>query len=291
MSLDAHERKVDVAANGSARVRFVAKAAEVAAAKLEFAVALGDEHDAVEVTIPVDRPRVIETTTLADGAFAAGSGWSGDDRPPGSGALPAESAVTVTIDRTGVGELAPSLHALVEYPYGCLEQTMSRFIPLVAAKDLARSLDDPSLKGTRAEEFIRAGIAKVIRHQQGDGLFSLWPQSETYPHLAAYALWGLTVAQQAGESVPNDVFDRGIAALQAWANQPSSIEGDGDGAVAAMAAYVMALRGKPDAALDARLFAIRAALPKWGQAFLLRAMAHAKADPAQIERARAADRG
>jgi hypothetical protein len=282
VSLDAHERKVDVAANGSVRVRFVAKAAEVAAAKLEFSVALGDEHDAVEVTIPVDRPRVIETRTLADGVFAAGSGWSGMITA-GSGALPAESTVTVTIDRTGVGELAPSLHALVEYPYGCLEQTMSRFIPLVAAKDLAGSLDDPSLKGTRAEEFIRAGVAKVIRHQQGDGLFSLWPQSETYPHLAAYALWGLTVAQQAGESVPNDVFDRGIAALQAWANQPSSIEGDGDGAVAAMAAYVMALRGKPDAALDARLFAIRAALPKWGQAFLLRAMAHAKADPAQIE--------
>src|SRR5580698_2526110 len=53
-------------------------------------------------------------------------------------------------------------------------------------------------------------------------------------------------------------------------------------ATLAMAAYVMALRGKPDASLDARVFAVRNGLPKWGQAFLLRAMAHAKADAAQI---------
>ena len=55
---------------------------------------------------------------------------------------------------------------------------------------------------------------KVLRHQQGDGLFSLWPQSQTYPHLAAYALWGLTVAAAAGESVPRDAFDRGLKRAQ-----------------------------------------------------------------------------
>jgi uncharacterized protein YfaS (alpha-2-macroglobulin family) len=276
-TLDAHERRVDVAANGSTRVRFVAKAAETAAAKFEFSVAMNDQRDAVAVTIPVDRPRVTETTTLADGT----SDWSGviAAKP---GVIADESALTVTIDRTGVGALAPSLHSLVEYPYGCLEQTLSRFVPLVAAKDLARSLDDPTLEGTRAEEFIRAGIAKVIRHQQGDGLFSLWPQSQTYPHLAAYALWGLTVAQQAGEDVPDDVFAHGIAGLQAWSNQQGKLAPNGDGATLAMAAYVMALRGAPDASLDARVFAVRNGLPKWGQAFLLRALARAKADPQQL---------
>ena len=65
----------------------------------------------------------------------------------------------------------------------------------------------------------KAGVAKVIRHQQGDGLFSLWPQSQTYPHLTAYALWGLTVAQTNGEEVPQEVFDNGIRALQQWGNK------------------------------------------------------------------------
>ncbi|MEO8707080.1 MAG: hypothetical protein ABI867_44040, partial [Kofleriaceae bacterium] len=123
---------------------------------------------------------------------------------------------------------------------------------------------------------------KVIRHQQGDGLFSLWPQSQTYPHLAAYALWGLTVAQKSGEEVPAEVFDNGIRALEQWTNKPGTMKPDGDGAVMAMGAYVMALRGKPNPGINARLYNLRSGLPRWGQAFLLRAMKLAKADPRQL---------
>lgn len=279
--LDDARQTVAVPANGEARVRFTAKASENASAAFEFAVALGGEHDAVRVTLPIDRPRVIDNRLLVEKPLDAGESWAGTIAAT-KDVIRSESMLEITVDRSGLGELAPGLRSLVEYPYGCLEQTMSRFIPLVAAKDLAKALDDPTLQGTRANELIRAGVQKVIRHQQGDGLFSLWPQSQTYPHLAAYALWGLTVAQQAGEDVPNDVFDRGIAALQGWANSPGVLKGNGDGATMAMAAYVMALRHRPDAGLDARLYAMRDGLPKWGQAFLLRALFLAKADAAQI---------
>ncbi len=279
--LDATSQQVAVQANGSTRVRFTAKASQNAAATFGFTVALGDEKDAVEVTIPIDKPRVVETRTLAETTLKDGETWNGVIGA-GSDVLRAESTLAISIDRSGVGELAPSLRALVEYPYGCLEQTMSRLVPLLAAKDLAKTLDEKTLGGTQMDRFVRIGIAKIMRHQQGDGLFSLWPQSQTYPHLAAYALWGLTVAQKAGVEVPDDVFDRGTAGLKAWADQNHALKPDGDGATMAMAAYVMALRGKPDAALDARLFELRAGLPKWGQAFLLRALALAKADPKQV---------
>ena len=279
--LDAARQTVDVPANGSTRVRFSAKASENASAAFEFAVALGGEQDSVRVTLPIGRPRLVEHRLIAETKLGPSGVWVGTIGSAPD-VLRKESELVITIDRSGLGELAPSLRSLVEYPYGCLEQTMSRFIPLVAAKDLATTLDDPSLKGTKANTFIRAGVQKVIRHQQGDGLFSLWPQSQTYPHLAAYALWGLTVAQKAGEQVPNEVFDRGIAALGAWANGKGALQPDGDGATMAMTAYVMALRGKPDAGLNARLFAVRRGLPKWGQAFLLRALHLAKADAKQI---------
>jgi uncharacterized protein YfaS (alpha-2-macroglobulin family) len=281
-TLGSGRQTVQVPANGQARVRFAAKAAESASASFEFAVAMGTESDAVRVTLPIGRPRIYDNRMLAEKTLAANETWSGVIGTSGD-VLKKESYLQITVDKSGVGELAPSLRALVEYPYGCLEQTMSRFIPLVAARDLANTLDDPSLKGTQASRFIRAGTAKVIRHQQADGLFSLWPQSQTYPHLAAYALWGLTVAEKAGEKVPADVFDRGIAALSSWANQAGTLEPNGQGATLAMSAYVMALRGKPDAALNARLYAIRTGLPKWGQAFLLRALFLGKADKAQID--------
>jgi len=114
------------------------------------------------------------------------------------------------------------------------------FSEAFAAKDLAQTLYDASLHGTKMDQFIKAGVAKVIRHQQGDGLFSLWPQSQTYPHLAAYALWGLTVAQKAGVEVPADTFDRGIRGLVQWTNGAGNLKPDGSAGAAAMGAYVMA---------------------------------------------------
>ena len=279
-TLDAARQTVAVPANGSARVRFAATASSNAAASFEFGVALGSERDAVRVTVPIDRLRVYDNRLVVEQKLANHATWSGT-LGVAADVVRDDSVLTITVDRSGVGDLAPGLRSLVEYPYGCLEQTMSRFIPLVAAKDLAKTLDDPSLQGTKAQQFIRAGVAKVIRHQQGDGLFSLWPQSQTHPHLAAYALWGLTVAERSGEPIPAAVFDNGLQALRTWANA-SAIKPNGDGAVAAMAAYVMALRGKPDAGITARLYDLRTGLPKWGQAFLLRAMKLAKADPKQL---------
>lgn len=280
-TLDGTTQSVAVPARGSTRVRFAAKASEGAAATFEFAVAMGRERDAVRVTLPVDRPRVFDHRLLVEKRLAPGEAWQGS-----IGVSPAvlrnESTLAISVDRSGVGDLGPSLRSLVEYPYGCLEQTMSRFLPLVAAKDLAKTIDDPTLQGTRATEFVKAGLAKVLRHQQSDGHFSLWPSSQTYPHLTAYALYGLTVAQRAGEPVPADAFDRGVRALSKWANDPAHLKPNGDAATVAMAAYVMALRGKPDAGLNARLYAVRAGLPKWGLSFLLRAMKLAKADATEI---------
>lgn len=275
------KQTVTLPANGEARVRFAATASENAAATFEFAASMNGEADDVKVTVPIDRPRIIDNRLLVEKKLAAGEPWTGN-LALASDVLRKESQLTITVDKTGVGDLAPGLRALVEYPYGCLEQTMSKFIPLVAARDLAKTLDDPTLQGTKATQFVRAGVQKVIRHQQGDGMFSLWPQSQTYPHLTAYALWGLTVAEAAGEHIPADVFDNGIAALETWVQAKSVLGPDGDGATAAMAAYVMALRGKPDAALMARLYGYRGSLPKWGQAFLLRAMKAGKAAPTEL---------
>lgn len=272
---------VTLPANGEARVRFAATTSGNAAATFEFGATMNGEQDRVAVTVPIDRPRIIDHRLLVEKKLAPGEPWTGS-LALSADVLRAESTLTVSVDQTGVGDLAPGLRALVEYPYGCLEQTMSRFIPLVAAKDLAKTLEDPTLQGTQANQFIRAGVQKVIRHQQGDGMFSLWPQSQTYPHLTAYALWGLTVAEQAGETVPPEVFANGINALETWVASKASLAPDGDGATAAMAAYVMALRGKPDVALMARLYGVRAGMPKWGQAFLLRAMVKAKSDPTMV---------
>lgn len=289
VSLDKPSATVSVPAGGSARVRFAAKAGEGDDVKLSFAVALGSERDAVAVSLPVGKPRVKETRTLVAQKLESGASWSGAVSRAGgaSGLLLKESELAISFDRTGMADLAPSLRYLVEYPYGCLEQTLSKTIPLLAARELSGALGSSELDGARVEGFLKAGVAKVMRHQQGDGHFSLWPQSNTYPHLTALALWGLGEAQKAGIKVPDEVFTSGLAALTAWSQKPGILAPNGDGATLAMTAYLLAARGKPDAGMNARLYALRGELPRWGQAFLLRALARSKATPQQLAEVKA----
>jgi uncharacterized protein YfaS (alpha-2-macroglobulin family) len=161
----------------------------------------------------------------------------------------------------------------VQYPYGCLEQTLSRFIPLTKVRDLAASHELRELRGPHLERFIRAGVAKVIRHQHASGHFSLWPSSQTYPHLTVYALYGLDEARRAGVKVAPAALERGARALRSWANgSDRTLAPGGETATLAMAAYVLARMRRPERGLNARLFEARKALPLYGKAFLLRAL-------------------
>src|SRR5262249_24414515 len=72
---------------------------------------------------------------------------------------------------------------------------------------------------------------------------------------------------------------KGASGIKRWVNGKRDLGPRGDGATMAMAAYVLAEMKQPDAALNARLYEARAALPVSGQAFLLQAMYLGKADP------------
>jgi uncharacterized protein YfaS (alpha-2-macroglobulin family) len=272
-------KTIDIPDGGSARVDFATAVGEAASASYEFSVALGRESDALRMTVPINRPRLIDTRTLTQGVLGGGVQTVETDLAWDKAVLPAESALAVTVDRTGLGDLEPSLRYLVEYPYGCLEQTLSRFIPLVKVKDLSKTLALKGLEGPELERFIAAGAAKVVRHQHADGNFSLWPSSEAQPFLTVYAIYGLTEAKRAGVAVDGEAIERGIAALKLWANSGDRKLGPGgELGTMAMAAYLFAEVRQPDSGLDARLYEARAGLPAYGKAFLLRAMDAAGAD-------------
>jgi alpha-2-macroglobulin len=283
VSLSNKSRQAKLARDGAARVSFPVTAGKAREATFEFSVEMGGHRDALRLTIPLNQPLIIESKTVASGI--AGAGGAETATVPitwDSSLVQNRSFVTVTVDRTGLGELEPSLRYLIEYPYGCLEQTLSRFIPLTKVQDLAESLNMEDLEGPKLKTFIRAGVAKVARHQHSSGHFSLWPSGETYPHLTVYAIYGLAEAKRAGIKVPADVIDRGVAAIKSWTNN-KTVSPDGDSATMAMAAYVLAELGQPDTGLNARLFEARRGLPRYGQAFLLRAMKRARARQSDID--------
>ncbi|MFH2005052.1 MAG: MG2 domain-containing protein [bacterium] len=274
------EQTVTLGKGGSARVRFHATVPFVKQATLQFSVKMGRHRDALRLTVPVKRPLAIDTRLLASGRLTGSRTiplrWH-------ASVLPKDSTLEVDVDRTGMSTLKEGLRYLIEYPYGCLEQTLSRFIPLTKVKDLALTLGFQDLQGPRLARFIRAGADKVARHQHDDGHFSLWPAGSTYPHLTAYAMYGLLEAKRAGVSVDEDTLKRGRGALKRWANGRSrTISPGGEAAILAMAAYVLAELGDADAGLNARLYAARKAQPSFGLAFLLRALKLSKAPAGQL---------
>jgi uncharacterized protein YfaS (alpha-2-macroglobulin family) len=286
VSLANAQQTVDIPDGGSARVRFAGKVGKRAQASFEFRVAMGEHRDAVAMSVPIERGLVFDRKTLARGALG-GEGAPATVEVPlqwDDAVLTGESELLLTIDRTGLAELEPSLKYLIEYPYGCLEQTLSRFVPLAKVKDLSKSLDLKELDGDKMKRFLRAGAAKVVRFQHADGNFSLWQNGQTYPHLTAYAIYGLNEAKRAGVAVDQRALDDGIAALKRWANDGERVIGaNADSGTVAMAAFLMADLGQPDTGLNAKLFEARRGLPRYGQAFLLMALARARADKEQVD--------
>lgn len=148
---------------------------------------------------------------------------------------------------TLVVQVAPSLAVtmldalpyLIDYPYGCTEQTMSRFLPSVVTaktlKDLGLQPEDvmsrvfggiearaggaapPNLGAkkdlAKLNEMTDAGLKRLYDFQHGDGGWGWWKEGQSDRWMTAYVVWGLTIAKQSGVALKANVLERGAAFL------------------------------------------------------------------------------
>lgn len=264
-------KRIRLTERGTHEAMFRAKVLNVDQALVTIRVRFRGKQDSFRKKIPVD-PMLDDERTLVLRKTLKNKGthvllqWPRD-------VILSRSQLHVTVDRSGMGRLGESLRYLVTYPYGCLEQTLSKFVPLVMVKDLTQSLSLKTLNKLKISTFVKAGIKKVIRHQDETGHFKYWPSaSKPTPWLTPLAMFGLYRAYKAGMSVPSSALVRGRKALQRWAEQQKHDATGHTMANIAMAAYVLAAMGHPDGELHKRLWVQRKRLPLFGQAFLLRAM-------------------
>jgi alpha-2-macroglobulin len=284
----AAEQEVEIAAGSSKPVIFPVTAAREGRATFRFGARLqrvragmgtgpdplGAETDTVEITLPVGRPLARETVAVAE------SRTGGRVEVPltvPAGVLKDEGSLELVIDTTGLASMDESLRYLVGYPYGCLEQTTSKVVPMVALGELVRAVDLPEVSRTKLKGYVETGIAKILRHQHEDGAFGLWPGAPAEPHLTAYALWGLHLSRQAGYRVDGKAVNAGLQSLRKAVNR-REVTGDlhelgGRTGTQAFALYVLAAMGAPENGAAARLYEQRRTLPLYGKAFLARALA------------------
>jgi len=106
----------------------------------------------------------------------------------------------------GSGEaLRESLQYLAGYPYGCIEQTMSKFMPLLAAKQAGYinaklSSDLPAM--------VAEGIRLIKSHQMSDGGFGWYGEKGSDPMMSAYVYRGLAISKKLFGKMDNDLISR-----------------------------------------------------------------------------------
>lgn len=201
---------VTITPGGEARVDWPCFVAGVGGTTFTASSLTRVESDAMELKIPI-LPHGLEynvASARAESATFAETVVVPDDAVAGA------TVLEVSLAPSLAGTMLDALEYLAGYPYGCVEQTMSRFLPTVyVARTLQKlGLENDELEG-ELPKMVKAGVERLYNFQHGDGGWGWWTDDETHPYMTAYVCYGLLKAREADFDVRDDVLNRGLDSL------------------------------------------------------------------------------
>ena len=242
-------KTVEIAAKSEVRVDWRVKALKEGESVVRMKADAGDDGDAVERKIPV----------LVHG-MSRQDAWSrvvGPDE--GSARIvmsvpekrrPDQTKLTVRFSPTVAGSIVDAIPYLADYPHGCTEQTLNRFVPAVIAQKVLKDLDinldevrakrnslnpqelgdpveraeqwkrwkrNPVFDEVELEKMVEVGVSKLMDMQNSDGGWGWFSgyRERSWPHTTAVVVHGLLVAKEHGAKVPEKMLDAGSSWLAA----------------------------------------------------------------------------
>ncbi len=242
------ERIVQIPADGEARVDWNVHVVASGTTTVRMKALTDEESDATELTVPVNVHGILKTES-----------FTGVIRPDGDSAtvninVPAarieeQSRLEIRYSPSLASAMVDSLPYLIDYPYGCTEQTLNRFLPAVItqrtlqkmgvnladvkakrtnlnAQELSNTADraaqwkrydrNPVFDETEMNVIIADGVKALTEMQLSDGgwgWFSGFGEHST-AHLTSQVVHGLTIAQKNDVAILPDVIQRGVVWLK-----------------------------------------------------------------------------
>ena len=308
-AIDSAPRSLQLAPGAEQRVDWKIRALAEGTATVRMKALSTVESDAVQMSYPV----------LVHGMLKTDS-WSGSLDPSQESSkvtlnVPAErrpdqSRLQVRWSPSIAAAMVDALPYLIDYPYGCTEQTVNRFVPAVItrkvltdagisladirkkavnlnpqqlgdAKDRAAQWkqgieDHPVFNETRLDRLISVGIKKLSGMQNSDGGWG-WFTDESSAHTTAVVVDGLQRGVTAGAPVPPEILARGLQWLTAHQSKEvarmalPATETNHKSAADSLDAFIATLVPAEPAMLDA-LYRDRLNLTPYAQALLGRAL-------------------
>jgi len=256
-ALDKVVRTIRIPAGGEQRVDWRVKVLDEGQAVVRMKAVCDVESDAMEQKFPAYVHGMLKTDSF--------SGVIRPDQDSGKVTLnvPAERRINETklevrYSPTLAGAMVDALPYMVEYPYGCTEQTLNRFLPTVITqrilqkmnlnlKDIeekrtnlnAQEIGDPKARAKQWKRFDRnpvfneaevkamsdSGIARLATMQCSDGGWGWFSGNgeRSYPHTTAVVVHGLQIARDAGVAMPQGMLERGIDWLKRYQNEEAKL--------------------------------------------------------------------
>ncbi len=269
---------VALPANGSVEVRWAIATPNVGHATFTWKARArgGAGADDVRVTREVQVPMSPEAVALYGATSDAVAEKLGDL----SQLRPDVGGLDVRVASTALVGLDDGMEQLIKYPYGCTEQLTSRLVPLLPLRQLAQDFGlalPKDIDGT-----VSVTVGKILERQLSDGSFGWWPNAvRGDAWITAYALWGVSIAKNYGQIVPDAATANAVRYLRG--SLARSRDDAFTNSVDAFIVDVLAIAGSPDAGYTTRLYERRDKLPLFARALLAHAMATAKMRPEEAK--------
>ncbi len=281
-------QKVSVPAGDKVKVTWPVKALPGDQVKVRMWAKAGALYDGREDVLPVYRYSTPEVVATAGQLPEPGLRQEIVQLPAVFD--PTQGELTVQIDGSLTAATKDALAYLEHYPYECVEQTVSRFLPNVVTW---RALDEMGLERPELRQQLAqlVGIAlqRLYAGQHYDGGWGWWVSDKSDPYLTAYVLHGLLEAHRAGFTVDKEVMGRAVAFLRGNLPSVGTVDTTWEANRLAYQLYILAeynatfdRENKGELGIAVRLFDKRHLLDHYGQATL--AMALGLLEPKEPQR-------
>ena len=285
LQVDQGPQDVTLPAHGKARINWPVSVQNVDEVVLRIGARGGGHSDAMELNIPVYTYSTPEVVATAGQLRTAGERLEAVILPPNFD--PNQGELTIQTDPSLAAGMVDGLRYLKQYPYGCTEQVVSRWLPNVLTYKALRDLgiSNPKLE-EKLPDLVRSGLQVIYKRQHYDGGWGWWTMDQSNPFLTAYVLFGLVKADEAGFDVDRGVVDNAIGYLQSKINigNPRSVKEQYRLNRQAFILYVLAEADSGDLSRAVSLMEVRDRLSNYAKAYLALALALTdSADSARVK--------
>jgi uncharacterized protein YfaS (alpha-2-macroglobulin family) len=242
------EKVLNIAPDTDVRIDWKIKVTSpLGEAKLYAEALTNEESDAVEVKVPLQPKGLkIDQSTIADFSDEFKTEVKTVNIPTGTDMR--STGMKLSVDPSLASTVLTALDELVGYPYGCVEQTMSRFLPTIVVANAFSDIKVPLNDATKTElpKMVNKGLQRLYSLQHSDGGWGWWENDQSNPYMTAYVIYGLSLAKKANYEINESFYKNGINAIKTMLKNPDSKK---DETSKAYMLYSLAIAGEKNSEL------------------------------------------